>query len=187
MNIVINTHEKRYIVRPDTTWKRDDEGLYVPDFAGAISFTPILYARISRAGRSIGEKFAYRYYDGVNFGVLLYPEALLDGSEQGFACASCIDHTTFLPLDLLSCTAFASGETDFRLECDGKTIFEYSPTGPEMISKAIAEASGFIYLRTGDILAIELDSRKSLWSEGGGEKTLMSFVKGRKNLQFYVK
>ena len=191
MNIVIKTYEGKCIVRPDTTWKRDDEGLYVPEFAGGISLAPIFYARISRAGRSIGEKFAARYYDGVGFGVLLFPEAMLDGSEQGYACASCLDHTTFLPVEAISPDEL-SGE--YTLRIDGERLFEYAPLSTEnqacgtaLLCQAIAEASKYIYLRTGDILGIELSSRHHIWNPGQKEIVISTTLEDKELLRFYIR
>ena len=95
MNIPVITASGKVIVRPDTTWERDNEDVYLPEFVNSLSWTPVFFARVSKPGRSIGRAFASRYYDGIGFGVLLYPDDLLDGSEEGFACASCLDKVTF--------------------------------------------------------------------------------------------
>lgn len=187
MNIVIQTYGHKYIVRPDTTWKRDDDGLYVPDFAGGLSLVPILFARICRAGRSIGYRFAGRYYDGVNMGVLLYPEAMLDGSEQGFACASCLDHTTFLPVEVLPPSILSEGEGTFTISRAEKTIFSYSPNGQEIIDEAISEASRYIYLRTGDIIGAELSDRQHIWTPEQKEVSLSVSLNGKDMMNFYIR
>lgn len=187
MNIVIQTYGHKYIVRPDTTWKRDDDGLYVPDFAGGMSLVPILFARISRAGRSIGYKFAGRYYDGVNMGVLLYPEAMLDGSEQGFACASCLDHTTFLPIEVLPPSILSEGQATFTVKRPEGMIFEYPTSGLEIIDAAISEASRYIYLRTGDILGVELSDRLHIWTPGQNELPLAVSLNGKEMMHFYIR
>ena len=97
MNIVVVNSSSRVFVRPDTTWERDNEDLYVPVFIGSLAWTPVIFAHISKPGRSIGARFGARYYDLVGAGVQLYPEDLMDGSAEGFACACCLDHSSFLP------------------------------------------------------------------------------------------
>ena len=164
MNIVVKTASGKYIVRPDTTWERDNEDLYVPEFISGLSYTPVLFARISKPGRSVGEKFADRYYDGIGYGVLLYPEDMLDGSEEGFACASCIDHSSFLPFPVYSKVTLGKPDNVFELLADGKKLFSYSEGTEEMVCKAIAEATRMVYIRTGDVVAIELAPRKPLAS-----------------------
>lgn len=166
MNIIVKTASGNYIVRPDTTWERDNEDLFVPEFVGGLSWTPVLFARISKPGRSVGEKFGERYYDGIGYGVLLYPEEMLDGSEEGFACASCLDHTSFLPFPIIEKQAGFEGK--FILEANKSTdtqeLFSSNGASPEDIRKAISEATRFIYIRIGDLIAIELQPRQHLCS-----------------------
>lgn len=164
MNIVVKTAAGKYIVRPDTTWERDNEDVYLPEFVDEVSYSPVLFARISKPGRSVGEEFAERYYDGIGYGVLLYPENMIDGTAEGFACASCLDHTSFLPFPVYNKITLGREGNVFELKADGKSIFSCNSGDAGMIRKAIAEATRYIYIRTGDILAIELDSRKHLCS-----------------------
>ncbi len=124
MNIIVRTAGGRVIARPDTTWVRKNEDFFPPDFVSALSFTPVLYARISKAGRCIGADFARRHFGETGFGLLLYPADLLKvgdsysangsdvrnsgngpdaGNSGGFgdawsvAAASCMDRTSYLP------------------------------------------------------------------------------------------
>ena len=173
MNIVVKTAGNRFVVRPDTTWERDNEDLFVPEFVSGMSYVPVLFARISKPGRSVGEKFAERYYDGIGFGVLLYPDDMLDGSLEGFACASCLDHTSFLPFPVYNKVTLGQPDNVFEVKVDGKSVFTYSEGNQEMICKAIAEATRFIYIRTGDVIAIELQEMKQL-CKGSGSRTQVS-------------
>lgn len=167
MNIIVKTSDGKCIVRPDTTWEKDAEDLYVPEFVNGLGYTPVLFARISKPGRSVSAKFASRYYDAVGYGVLLYPEDMLDGSETGFACASCLDHTSFLPAPFFGTETLGKGNA-FRLLAGGKELFSHDASTTDMIEKAIEEATRFIYIRTGDILAIEIQPREHLVSRKDG-------------------
>lgn len=175
MNIVVRTASGKYIVRPDTTWEKDNEDLYLPEFVNRLSYTPVLFARISKPGRSVGRNFASRYYDGVNYGVLLYPQDMLDGSEEGLACASCLDHTSFLPFPVYNNVTLGQNNV-CELFCtkEGKeeTIFTHDAATAEMIEQAIAEATRFIYIRTGDVIAIELQERKELCTREDGKVSI---------------
>lgn len=172
MNIVVITANGKCIVRPDTTWERDNEDFFPPEFVNRLSYSPVLFARISKPGRSIGEKFADRYYDGIGYGVLLYPQDLIDGSEAGYACASCLDHTTFLPFPLFNKVTLGQGN-EFKLyvKKDSKpsrNIFVHDAGTTGMIEAAIAEATKYVYIRSGDILAVELKPRRALCSRADG-------------------
>jgi len=156
MNIIIRTYEGKFIVRPDTTWERDNEDLYLPEFINSVSFTPVFFAKISKPGRSIGESFASRYHEGINYGMLIYPDDLMDGSEQGFAQASCLDHTSFLPFPVCDETILGQQGEAFKLFKDNELLFTSDSGHLGMIEKAIAEASRRVYFRSGDLIAIEL-------------------------------
>jgi len=164
MNIVVKTADNRYIVRPDTTWERDSEDFYPPEFVTDLSWSPVLFVRISKPGRSVGAKFAERYYDQVGYGVLLYPENLIDGSESAFAAASCLDHTSFLQLPAADKTGLAPISLDLKA---GETaLFHHEDFDASLIAASIEEATRYIYIRSGDLLAIELQARKPLDVEG---------------------
>lgn len=171
MNIIVRTASGKYIVRPDTTWEKDNEDLYLPEFVDGVSYTPVLFARICKPGRSIGRNFAARYYDSVNYGVLLYPENILDGCEEAFACASCLDHTSFLPFPLQDRNCLDS-EAQFNLSIrkgNGNEMqFRHNSSSAAMIESAIAEATRFIYIRSGDLIAIELQAREMAGSRADG-------------------
>lgn len=149
MNIIVISCEGKVFVRPDTTWERDNEDFYVPDFVDRISASEVLFVRVSKPGRSVSAKFAERYYDGAGRGFLLYPEDMIDGSAEGFACACCLDHTSFLPFPI-------HGKEWLEEGCGAR------------ICEAIALATTFCYIRTGDIIAIELATRKPLCSRADG-------------------
>ncbi|MBP5235315.1 MAG: hypothetical protein J6Z20_04940 [Bacteroidales bacterium] len=155
MNIALKTYSGAIVVRPDTTWERDNEDLFLPDFVTGLEFTPVLAIQVTRPGRSISAKFAGRYYGNTGYGVLLYPKDLLKG-EEGFAEASCMDHTSFIAMP----DADRRSEA-FVLECNGQKVFEGDGAGID-IDALIAEITKRIYIRTGDIVAIELAPRKAL-------------------------
>lgn len=175
MNIVVKTAAGRCIVRPDTTWEKDNENFFPPEFVNSLSWSPVLFARICKPGRSVGEKFAGRYYDEINYGVLLYPDEMLDGSDEGYAQACCLDHTSFLPSPGFPKDILEKNE-EFRLfvNKDGaeELLFSHSGADDLMIRTAIAEMTRFVYIRTGDLLAIELQTRRPLCQRSDAEVCL---------------
>ena len=148
-------------MRPDTTWEKDNEDFYPPEFVDELTYSPVLFARILKPGRSVGRKFASRYYDSVGFGVLLYPENMLDGTPEGYAQAICLDHTSFLPTPMFQ---------PQRLEEDGRfslfrnevELFTFDHPSLDMIEDTLVEATKLLYIRTGDLIAVELAPRKPL-------------------------
>lgn len=186
MNIIVKTYSERIIVRPDTTWERDSEDVFLPEFVTRVDWTPVLFARISKPGRSVGLEFADRYYDGIGFGVLLYPQDLLDGSEEGFAQASCLDHTSFLPFPVFNKITLGREGNFFRLFKGEEQIYEYNSGTARMIEEAVAQATRYCYIRTGDILAIELQERRELCSSADGGTLVKGSWCDKPTLEFKV-
>ncbi len=175
MNIVILTYSGKVVVRPDTTWEKDGEDFYVPDFVDRLGWTPVAFARMTRPGRSIGTRFAGRYFESTGHGVLLYPEDLMDGSEEGYASASCLDHTSFLPGTLMP----KDTSTLFSVCRDGEEIFRNSGSQERELEEAISETSRFCYLRTGDLVAIEMQARCPLCTREGERCTISCSENGK--------
>ncbi len=168
MNIVVLTAGGHVVVRPDTTWEKDSEDLFVPDFVSRISWTPVLFTRISKPGRSIGLKFAERYFKSFGYGVLLYPDDLADASAEGFASACCLDHSSFLPGLMRDIDSLGEGPSGFVLRRNGEEIFRCGPASLRTMEESIAEVSRLCYLRIGDLVATELQPRSPLCTREDG-------------------
>lgn len=64
MNIIVKTSSGHITVRPDTTWEKDNEDFYPPEFVDELTYSPVLFARILKPGRSVGRKFASSIFSG---------------------------------------------------------------------------------------------------------------------------
>lgn len=181
MNIVVRTVDGHVVTRPDTTWERDNEDLYLPDSVTSLSYTPVLFVLVSKPGRSVSRRFASRYYKTVGYGVLLYPDDYIDGSEEGYACASCLDHSSFLQLSEAEAVTGA-----FHLEKNGYGVFDSAVMNDDAIAQAIEEVTSRIYIRTGDIIAMELQSRKPLYSRKEGNVRVYGQANGRTLVDFNI-
>ena len=139
MNIIVKPHGSDLCYcRPDTTWERENKDFYVPDCVSEMHWAPVIFVRISKAGKCINPKFVSRYYDSYNYGTLLYCRP-----ENGDSLISCADHTSLLPSPSLK------GE---ELNDDERMLVE----------DAICKASKLISVRIGDHVAVELDEIKRL-------------------------
>lgn len=162
MNITVRTYgDGVFVCRPDTTWERENKDFYSPDTVSDILYSPVVFARISKAGKSVSRKFAHRYYDGMNFGMLLYPGEIYRRKEAwSLAAASILDHTSYLPSPLYLPEVFRTAGNIFELEKDGRTVFSTATdddgTALNAIETALAEASAYVSLRIGDLVAVEL-------------------------------
>lgn len=186
MNIIVKTSSGRITVRPDTTWEKDNEDFYPPEFVDELTYAPVLFARILKPGRSVGKKFATRYYDSVGFGVLLYPENLMDGSPESYAQSICLDHTSFLPAPFFPTARIGQEDSLFRLEREGEELFSSDGASLDMIEYAIVESTKMVYVRTGDLVAVELADRKTLTRRPDGSVRVSGIFGSDKVMDFRI-
>ncbi|MCQ2158484.1 MAG: hypothetical protein MJY43_01495 [Bacteroidales bacterium] len=159
MNIAVRTFSGACLARPDTTKAKVNEDIYLPEFVTEVSCAPVVFARITRPGRSISARFASRYFDALSYGVLLYPENLISIPETGFATASCLDHTTCIPAEFFDPTLPGSKENEFILAAGGRELFRTVGIPEGFVEENLSEITKYIYIRTGDLAAIELAPR----------------------------
>jgi hypothetical protein len=159
MNIIVKPYGSSLCYcRPDTTWERENKDFYSPECVNELHWVPIVFARICKAGKCIGSKFASRYYDAFNFGALLYCHTS-ESSDTAFT--SCADHTSLLPAPLFNPVVMEGTDNVFEVRKNGDIIFcsqdiAIQESLKEMIEGAICKASQLTTLRIGDFVAIEL-------------------------------
>lgn len=167
MNIIARPYgSDRCYCRPDTTIKKENRDLYCPESVESISWAPVIFARISKAGRYVGEKFASRYYDGLNFGALLY---FHDSCHSDLAFTSCADHTSILPFPLYNPVVMENGKNSFVIRKDGEILYTCQAEGVKAIEEAIIRASQTTSLRIGDLIAVELTPSRVLAARKDGD------------------
>ena len=173
MNIVIRPYGSELCYcRPDTTWEREGKDFYSPECVGSIDWAPILFVRISKAGKCIGKNFAARYYDAFNFGTLLYCNC---GNDRSTAYASCADHTSLLPFPLYNMVVLENERNIYTVKRNSEDIFSQTGTGlTELIEDTLCKASMLTTLRIGDIVAIELKEVTQLAERSEREITLQA-------------
>ena len=154
-----------------------------PDFVSHLEYAPVAFARICKPGRSVGSRFVSRYHDGFGFGVLLYPVELMDGTPEGYAQACCLDHTSLLPTPFME---YADGYSTFTLKASGSVLGNFSPDVRALMDAALVEATRRIYVRTGDIIAVELQPRQAFYGRTDGNVRMEGTYGERKLLDFNI-
>ncbi len=155
MNIIVKPYgSPSFYCRPDTTWERENKDFYSPDSVNELHWAPILFVRISKAGKCIGEKFASRYYDSFGFGALMYIGEFM----PCIASASCADHTSLLPFPLYNPIVLENEDVEYEVMKNDESIFKTAAGGgmKAEIEAAVCRASQLTSLRIGDFVAIEL-------------------------------
>ena len=168
MNILVNTYSStQCYCRPDTTWERENRDFYSPECVNEIDYTPVIFARISKAGKCIGKKFVGRYYDSFNFGVLLYCRT---DETSDIAFSSCADHSSFLPMPLHNTASLENEENIFELIKEDEKLFSTNcgENIKEILENSICRASTLTSLRIGDYVAVELARPELLSCKNAG-------------------
>ncbi len=199
MNIIIQDQRGTVSCRPDTSWERENKDLYSPDFVVGYRFAPVLFARICKAGKFVGAKFATRYYDAFNYGLLLYPEISSRDSEQGFegdriagtdgggTPLTIMDRTSFLPSPLYNRPVLQKEGNVYELKFNGEVIYSTSCGTESMLEEAIVNASRFISLRIGDLVAVQLRAPSPLPLVTDGENHVSATFCDKWLLDFRIK
>lgn len=152
--------------RPDTTWEREGKDFYCPDCVNEIYWTPVMFARASKAGKCIKRKFAARYFDAIGFGALFYCGEV---SAESIAFLSCADHTSLLPFPMYAPLVSENTDNIYQVRKDGIPVWSRHTEGNADVEDAICRASELTSIRIGDIIAVELAPAELLTSRADGE------------------
>ena len=194
MNIIVKPYGSDICYcRPDTTWERENKDFYSPECVNEIYWTPVVFARISKAGKCIGKKFVERYYDGVGCGMLMYcsgqamisngplPTSWAPPPTRGWENAIS-DHQPIRPLSHIVDKTSILPHPLFQpvvLEDEKEFVVNTSPVilsgAKDLLEETICNASQLTSLRIGDFVAVELREPQKLASREDGSIT----VKGR--------
>ena len=169
MNIIVKPYGSDIChCRPDTTWERENRDFYSPECVNEILYAPVVFARISKAGKCIGDKFVERYYDGIGCGMLMYCGI----SDQ--QVTSCVDHTSILPSPMYN-PVVMEGCQEFSVMKNGESIAKLETAESlwkVLLREAICKASKLTSLRIGDYVAVELTGLQTLARREDSEAVL---------------
>jgi acylpyruvate hydrolase len=146
--------EPVFFMKPDTALLRDNV-FYLPDFTNDLHHEIELVLKVSKPGRHIGEQFAHKYYEEIGLGIDFTARDLQEKCKAAglpWEKAKAFDHSApigkFFPKETLE-----KGPIRFSLKVNGETRQEGNSA--DMIfsfSKIISYVSGFVTLKTGDLI-----------------------------------
>ena len=174
MNIIVKPYGSDLCYcRPDTTWERENKDFYSPECVNEIYWTPVVFARVSKAGKCVGRKFVERYYDGVGCGMLLYcgtSTTSFDGSAGVRWLSEVVDRSSILPHPLFQ-PVVLEDEKEFVVSCQhdaqGDAALSHNiilSGAKDLLEEALCNASQLTSLRIGDFVAVELRELQKLAS-----------------------
>ena len=143
-------------LKPDSSILKRNKPFFLPGFSSMIQYETEVVLKISKLGKSIPAKYAYRYYDEVTVGIDITARDIQNRSSaaglpwelsKGFDGAAPLGR--FIPVsspdDIKS--------IDFRLEINGR-IVQQGNTSDMIFSfdEVIEYVSRFFTLKTGDLI-----------------------------------
>ncbi len=183
------TEEPVIFSKPESSMIRDGKPFFIPDFAERFDYETELVVRICRQGKSISERFAYRYYDAVTVGIDFTARDLQDKLRakghpwdlcKGFDGSAVVGN--WVELSDLKANI---NNINFHLDIDGKTV--QSGCTKDMthsVDRIVSFVSNYFTLKQGDIIFTGTPSGIGPVSE---DQHLTAYMEDRKVLEFNVK
>lgn len=174
-------------MKPDSAIIKNGKHFYVPDWLGRVDYEAEIVVRINKLGKSIPQRFAYRYYDaitvGIDFTARDMQRAFIEAGapwelSKGFDGSAVLGE--FRPVE-----QYNIGDVPFSLTIDDKVV--QSATTAQMLFKVdeiIAYISRFCTLKTGDLIFTGTPAGSGPVSIG---THLKGFIGEDKVLDFHVR
>ena len=179
MNIIVKPYgSSMSYCRPDTTWERENRDFYSPECVKEILWTPVVFAKVCKAGKCVGEKFVDRYFDGIGFGAMLYCSL-----EEGMM--TCADHTSVLPNQMFS-TDVLEQEAGFVTYINNVATEISLNEAKAALKETICKSSKFTSLRIGDMVAVELKQLEALAPDQKGNVALKGIYNDNEIYNFNI-
>lgn len=137
----------------DDVLLRNNGDFYVPDYTQQVSCVPQLVVRICKLGKSVGERFAGRYFEEIGVGIRFYADSLeeqLTAKKLPGIVAASFDSSA-----AISALVAIRKETkaNYEMKVNGEVITSGDKLHlPVSIEKLIAFSSVFHTLKIGDFL-----------------------------------
>jgi acylpyruvate hydrolase len=143
-------------LKPDSSILKNNKPFFLPDFSTNIHYEVEVVIKISKLGKGISARFASRYFDEVTLGIDITARDLQKRQAEAgmpWEISKCFDGAaplgSFIPVTSIKNT----GDIDFRLDINGKTVQESNTS--DMIfgfNEIIEYVSKFFTLKTGDLI-----------------------------------
>lgn len=143
-------------LKPDSSIIKNNKPFFLPGFSSMIHYETEVVIKISKLGKGIMPKYAYRYFDEVTLGIDITARDIqnkLSAKGLSWELSKCFDGSAplgkFVPIASLG----DINNLDFRLEINDTPVQKGNTS--DMIfgfSEIVAYVSQFFTLKTGDLI-----------------------------------
>lgn len=178
--------EAAYDVIGDNALLRNNDDFYIPAFASGVSCVPQLVVKIGKIGKSVGERFAGRYYEEVGVGIRFYADNLVESlSAKGLPATMAYAFDGAAAISVLEKIDGDIHGFEFCFGLNGEDVFHGKagklPLSPE---KLISGMSEYYMLKIGDLVYCGNTFRQRGLKIGDH---LQMSLNGKCLLDFYIK
>jgi len=143
-------------LKPDSSILKKNKPFFLPGFSSMIQYETEVVLKISKLGKSIPAKYAYRYYDEVTVGIDITARDIQNRSSAAglpWELSKGFDGAAPLGRFIHVSSVRDMKNIDFRLEINGK-IVQQGNTSDMIFSfdEIIEYVSRFFTLKTGDLI-----------------------------------
>jgi len=149
--------EPVFFCKPDSAILPKGNPFFIPDWSSDIHYELELVIRIHRLGKTIGEKFANRYYAEIGLGIDFTARDVQDELKKKglpWEKAKAFDGSAVLGTEFLPTESFADlGNLEFRLEKNGEVV--QRGNSKDMIfnfDQIVSHVSQYMTLKIGDFI-----------------------------------
>lgn len=152
----------RYMSIPDSSMRRNDNPVFIPNHDSEIKGVPVFAIRIERLGKTIAKRFSHRYYSEVSFGLVLYKSSQLHNlQELQLPWTEAFAFDSALSLGKMVSKEHITGEKVLQLNIGEKQIRPmFDSRLYEKIDRAIEYISRYNTLKIGDIIVAFLGQER---------------------------
>lgn len=180
--------EPMIFLKPDSALLKKNKPFFMPDFSKNMQFEAELVLRISKLGKGIAAKYAYRYYDAFTVGIDFTARDLQHRFSQAghpWELSKTFDGSaplgTFIPAEKFP----DHSDISFSLEVNGETRQEGNTSDLIFSFASVIEyVSRFYTLKTGDLIFTGTPSGVGPVKKGDH---LVARISGEMVLDFHVR
>lgn len=174
--------------KPDCAILRNNKPFFLPGFSENIHYEVEIIFRISKVGKSINRRFSHRYYDSIGIGIDFTARDLQEKCRKSglpWEISKSFDSSAvvskFIPKEEftnLSNISFSLLKNNKPVQNGNTSMMIFN------IDKIIEYVSGFVTLKTGDIIFTGTPSGVGSVAK---DDNLKAFIEDKKLLDFYVR
>jgi 2-keto-4-pentenoate hydratase/2-oxohepta-3-ene-1,7-dioic acid hydratase in catechol pathway len=143
-------------MKPDTALLKDDAPFYYPSFSNDIHYEVELVIKICKNGKTILPQFAHKYYEQITVGIDFTARDLQqECKEKGLPWekAKAFDHSAVIGRFINIAELIQKEQIAFSLSLN-QTLVQHGVSNQMLfnVDQIIAYVSGFVTLKTGDLI-----------------------------------